>query len=85
MPLEYFLGDNENAIKIQIFCALIADLLLKVLLSGVKRRWAYSNLVSFVRLHLMNYTDVIKFLENPERCKIYNPVPDIQLKLHLTG
>jgi len=85
MPLEYFLGDNENAIKIQIFCALIADLLLKVLLSGVKRRWAYSNLVSFVRLHLMNYTDVIKFLENPERCKIYNPVPDVQLKLQLSG
>ena len=85
MPLEYFLGDNENAIKIQIFCALIADLLLKVLLSGVKRRWAYSNLVSFVRLHLMNYTDIIKFLENPERCKIYNPVPDVQLKLQLSG
>ncbi|HYK57272.1 MAG TPA: IS4 family transposase, partial [Flavisolibacter sp.] len=30
-PLKYFLGDNENAIKIQIWCALIADLLLKVI------------------------------------------------------
>jgi len=25
-PLKYFLADNENAIKIQIYCALIANL-----------------------------------------------------------
>jgi IS4 transposase len=28
-PLKYFLGVNENAIKIQIYCALIANLLMK--------------------------------------------------------
>lgn len=85
MPLEYFLGDNENAIKIQIWCALTADLLLKVVRAQIKRRWAFSNLASFVRLHLMNYTHLFKFLENPERCRIYNPVPDVQLKLKLSG
>lgn len=88
MPLEYFLGDNENAIKIQIFSTLIADLLLKIILTAVKRRWAFSNLVSMVRLHLMNYTNLIKFLENPEKCKIINPVCFIsnpQLKLNLSG
>lgn len=26
MPLEYFLGENENAIKIQIWCSLIAEM-----------------------------------------------------------
>src|SRR5436190_7700311 len=31
MPLQYFLGDNKNAIQIQIWCALIADLLLNVI------------------------------------------------------
>lgn len=82
MPLEYFLGENENAIKIQIWCSLIADLLLKVVASLVKRRWAFSTLASFVRLHLLNYTHVLKFLEHPERCRIYNPAPpQIQLKL----
>lgn len=82
MPLEYFLGENENAIKIQIWCSLIADLLLKVVASHVKRKWAFSTLASFVRLHLLNYTHVLKFLEHPERCKIYNPAPSqIQLKL----
>ena len=31
MPLQYFLGDNQNAIRMQIYCALIADLLLNVI------------------------------------------------------
>ncbi len=25
-PLKYFLGDNENAIKIQIYCVMIVNL-----------------------------------------------------------
>lgn len=87
MPLQYFLGDNENAVKIQIFSALIADLLLKIALTGVKRKWAFSNIVSFVRLHLMNYTHLIKFLEHPDKCRIINPVPEFnqQLKLNFSG
>lgn len=87
MPLTYFLGDNENAIKIQIYCALIADLLLKMATHGIKRKWAFSNLASIVRLHLMNYTSLTKFLEQPDKCRILNPVPDlsIQLKLNLSG
>ena len=87
MPLQYFLGDNENAVKVQIFCALIADLLLKIVMQTVKRRWAFSNIASLVRLHLMNYTNLKRFLENPDQCKITNPVPDLtaQLSLNLSG
>lgn len=87
MPLEYFLGDNENAIKIQIFSTLIADLLLKIALTGVKRKWAFSNIACFIRLHLMNYTHLVKFLEHPDKCSIINPVPDLnpQLKLKFSG
>ena len=66
-PLNYFLGDNENAIKIQIWCALIVNLLLTVIRKKLKRKWAFSNLVSFCRLHLFNYIHLIKFLENPEK------------------
>ena len=79
--LEYFLGDNENAIKIQIFCALIADLLLKLATAKVKRQWSHSNLSSLVRLHLMNYTKLLEFLENPYQCRIVDPIPNSQLKL----
>lgn len=80
MPLNYFLGDNENAIKIQIYCALICDLLLKVSVSDVKRKWSYSTLASLVRLHLMSYTVLKSFLENPEKCRIFyqKPPPDPQ-------
>jgi len=33
-PLKYFLGDSENAIQIQIWCSLIADLILKIVKKG---------------------------------------------------
>lgn len=85
MPLQFFLGDNQNAIKIQIWCALIADLLLNVLRRFIKRKWAFSNIVSLVRLHLFNYLDLINFLENPEACKINQERETTQLKINLSG
>ena len=66
-PLKYFLGDNENAIKIQIYCALIANLLMTVIKKSLKRSWAFSNLVSFCKIHLFNYIHLMRFLENPEK------------------
>lgn len=66
-PLKYFLGDNENAIKIQIYCTLIANLLLTVILKQLTRRWAFSNLVSFCKIHLFNYIHLMRFLENPDK------------------
>jgi len=66
-PLKFFLGDNENAIKIQIWCALIVNLLITVIQKRIKRKWAFSNLASFCRLHLFNYIHLTKFLENPEK------------------
>lgn len=86
MPLRYFLGDNKNAIEIQIWCALIADLLLQVVMNQIKRKWAFSNVVSIVRLHLFNYLNLFSFLENPETAKISSkPINTGQLKLHLSG
>ena len=66
-PLKYFLGDNENAIKIQIYCVLIVNLLLGVIKKSLKRKWSFSNLVSFCRIHLFNYIHLTKFLESPEK------------------
>ncbi len=66
-PLKYFLGDNENAIKIQIYCALIANLLMTVVQKMLTRKWAFSNLVSFCQIHLFNYIHLLKFLENPDK------------------
>ena len=66
-PLKYFIGDNENAIKIQIYCALIANLLMTVIQKMLKRSWAFSNLVSFCKIHLFNYIHLLRFLENPDK------------------
>jgi hypothetical protein len=66
-PLKYFIGDNENAIKIQIYCALIANLLMTVIQKTLKKSWAFSNLVSFCKIHLFNYIHLLNFLENPEK------------------
>ena len=66
-PLKYFLGDNVNSIVIQIWCVLITNLLLTVINCRLKRKWAFSNIISFVRLHLFNYINLVRFLENPEK------------------
>ena len=66
-PLKYFLGDNENAIKIQIYCALISNLLMTVIQKTLKKSWAFSNLVSFCKIHLFNYIHLISFLEDPNK------------------
>jgi hypothetical protein len=79
-PLKFFLGDNENAIKIQIWCALIVNLLLTVIHKKIKRKWAFSNLASFCRLHLFNYIHLTKFLENPEKDWLKEYDAQLQLK-----
>lgn len=66
-PLKYFLGDNENAVKIQIWCALIADLLIKIVKSLAAKKWSFSNLTSIIRIHLMTYINIFTFLQNPEK------------------
>jgi hypothetical protein len=81
-PLKYFLGDNENAITIQIWCTLIVNLLLTVIKQKIKRPWSFSNLVSFSRLHLFNHIHLLNFLENPDKDWIRNtakPPPELTL------
>jgi len=85
MPLKYFLGDNQNAIQIQVWCALIADLLLQMVKSQVKRTWSFSNIVSLVRLHLFNYLNLYSFLENPENCTIQTHSNQYQMRIQLSG
>lgn len=64
--LKYFLGDSQNAIEIQIWASLIAQLLLLVIQHQAKRKWAFSNMASVIRFHLMTYMDLMRFLNNPD-------------------
>lgn len=77
-PLKYFLGDNENAIKIQIWCTLIANLLYTIIKKQLTRKVSFSILVSFARQHLFNYnrlTDLIEKSEKHWRRKNMEPPP----------
>ena len=65
-PLQYFLGDNPNALEIQTWSVLIADLLMKYIQRILQKKWSYSNLKSMIRLHLMTYIHLIDFLNNPD-------------------
>jgi hypothetical protein len=53
--LQYFVGDNQNAIEIQIWCALIGVLLLTVIHSYNKSKMAFSNVATLTRMHLAGY------------------------------
>ena len=80
-PLRYFLGDTENAIRIQIWSALICDLLVQVVNKHVitksKKIWSYANLASIIKHHLMTYVNVWKFLANPEKALLNYKEPII--------
>ena len=65
-PLRYFYGESANAIKIQLWVTLIANLLLSVLQSKLERRWSFSGLATIVRIVLMYYLNLEKFLNQPD-------------------
>jgi hypothetical protein len=88
-PLKYFLGDNPNAIEIQIWATLICDLLVRIIQKTVnengRKHWAYSTISGMIRQHLMNYFNIVAFLINPEKTlRNYIP-PSNQLTLNFQG
>jgi hypothetical protein len=85
-----FLGDNENAIKIQMWCTLIADLLIAIIKDKVdrirKHKWSFANIAGMIRLHLSTYIDLFKFLINPEKAVLqyHHELVPTQLDLYKT-
>ena len=66
-PLKYFYGESANAIKIQIWITLIANLLLMVMQKGLIRSWSFSGLATMVRITLMYYVDFYSLFNFPEK------------------
>lgn len=65
-PLKYFWGDNQNAIRIQIWVCMIAWLLMQVIKRQVKRKWSLSNMMTAIHILLNSYIGLYDFLELPE-------------------
>lgn len=87
--LKYFLGDNRNAIQIQIWVSLIAWLLMQVVKKQVsKKKWSLSNLMTVVHILLNSYVNLYDFLNLPEGqwlkiIKNRSPEEDISPQLEL--
>ena len=65
-PLRYFYGESANAIKIQIWVTLIANMLLSLLQCSLERSWSFSGLATMVRIFLMYYLNLHTFLNQPD-------------------
>lgn len=65
--LHYFYGENENAIRTQVWCTLIAQLLLTVLQKMVNIKKAFSTIATLIRIHLISLLDVNELLRNVKR------------------
>lgn len=63
-PLRYFWGNSENAIKIQVYCVLIAQLLMVVIRKKAKTKKSFANMITVIRLHLMSYVALFEFIKD---------------------
>jgi IS4 transposase len=65
LKIKTFLGTSANAVKTQIWTALIAILILKYLQLRAKYSWSLSNLIALLRHQLFVYRDLFSWLDNP--------------------
>lgn len=63
-PLRYFWGNSENAIKMQVYCVLIAQLLMVVLRKKAATKKSFANMITVIRVHLMSYVELLEFIKD---------------------
>jgi hypothetical protein len=63
-PIRYFWGESENAIKIQVYCVLIAQLLMVVIRKKAETKKSFANMITVIRLHLMSYVELFEFIRD---------------------
>jgi IS4 transposase len=73
--LHYFYGENVNAIYTQVWCTLIAQLLLTVTQKIAQAKKAFSVVASLVRIHLISMLDVNELLRSKQRAMKSKSIP----------
>jgi hypothetical protein len=76
LKIKTFVGTSENAVKTQIWTALIAMLLLKFLQMKSSWKWSLSNLAAMLRFNLLTYRDLWAWLDDPFGVPIYEPATE---------
>jgi hypothetical protein len=82
LKIKTFVGTSANAVKIQIWTALITMLLLRFLQIKSRFNWSLSNLVALLRMSLFTHKDLWAWLDKP--FGVWDdPDPPEQMKLEL--
>ena len=65
LKIKTFVGTSPNAVKTQIWTALISMLLLRYLQLSSRFGWSLSNLVALLRMNLFTHRDLMAWLDQP--------------------
>lgn len=84
--LTYFYSETENGIKTQVWCTLIACLLMMVLMAKTKTKKAFSTVTTLIRIYLISHKALFWVIENSKRTyakksKLRNKSPAVQMSL----
>jgi hypothetical protein len=79
LKIKSFVGTTANAVRIQIWTALIAVLIVRYLQFRSAFRWALSNLVALLRWNLFSYRNLWEWLNRP-----FDTPPEALAQLELT-
>jgi hypothetical protein len=86
LRVKTFVGTSANALKTQLWTALIAMLLLKYLHLKSTFNWSFSNLVVLVRQQLFVYRNLFPWLNDPFQAPpVLAGVHDVNLPLDFQG
>jgi hypothetical protein len=86
LKIKTFVGTSANAVKTQVWTALIAMLVLKYLQLKSTFHWSLSNLIALLRQQLFVYRDLAQWLDDPFQAPpVLAGVHDAQLELALAG
>ena len=80
LKIKTFVGTSANAVRTQIWTALIAVLIVRYLQFRSRFRWAVSNLVALLRWNLFSYRNIWQWIDQPFATP---PGPPAQLELTL--
>jgi hypothetical protein len=65
LKIKTFVGTSPNAVRIQVFSALIAMLMLRFMQLRSRFGWSLSNLVALLRMNLFTHRDLWTWLDKP--------------------
>ena len=77
--VKTFVGTSANALKTQIWTALIAMLLVKILHMKSTFGWHLSNFMVLLRQQLFVYRNLWKWIDDPFQAPEMPPTPQLEL------